>query len=682
MTALRHLLERLLGLVNMRTSLTAWTVLLAALSVSTNAQVPRNSTRDLTQASLEDLLDIQVTSVSKKEQKLSHAGAAIFVITQEDIRRSGATNLPEVLRLAPGVSVARINSSTWAISIRGFSNLYGNKVLVVIDGRSVYTPAFSGVYWDQQDLPLEDIERIEIIRGPGGTVWGANAVNGVINIITKSAQATTGGLVTLGTGSENVGDGLVQYGGTVGSKGAYRAFGRYTNTQQSRFGDGTPAGDGWHSSHAGFRSDWQLSQRDTLTVQGDLEQGLEGEPSFLAVPKPLTETETRVTSFSAGHVLGRWNRTLDSGSSLSLQAYVDHYDRWEDVVRERRTTGDLDFQYRQALGSRQDLVWGLGYRTTSGLFSPGPTVSFLPPQRTDNLYSAFVQDEIKVNPLVSLTIGSKFEHNSYTGFEIEPSAQLVWTPTTRQSVWLSASRAIRQPAMSDVTLQVDAAIIPLGEGRTGLLRILGTPNPKTEELRDFEAGYRAQVGRRLSLDADIFLSYYRHLQTAEPQTPYFAVNPLPPHLVIPEVFDYKAHARNYGGEFSVNWAASSRWKLSTGYSLLHMNVTRDPSSGDASVESTPGRDPRHQFQIRSLLNLGRNWEWDNTIAYVGARPSFGVPGFARGETRLGWRPSESVELSVSAHDFLRPSHSEYFDEYQLLHTQVERSVVGKITWHF
>jgi iron complex outermembrane receptor protein len=651
------------------------------------------SPRDLIKTDLADLINMEVTSVSKKEQKLSQAGAAIYVITQEDIHRSGATNLPDLLRMVPGVDVAQVDSNTWAITIRGFNGRYANKVLVMIDGRSVYTPSFSGVYWDHQDLPLENIERIEIIRGPGGTVWGANAVNGVINIITKSSKATQGGLVTASGGSHEMGHGLAQYGGTLGSSGAYRVFGDYLNTGSSVQPDGTKAPDSARKSMVGFRSDWEPSQRDTLTVQGDFLHASEGQTDLqlLFTDVPSQGNITNKIRIGAGNVLSRWNHTLSNGSDISLQVYYDDYHRLDQGLNESRDTVDVDFHHHLSIGSRNDVVWGLDYRATSDNMSPRSLTVFLPPSRADNLFSTFVQDEIKLTGTLALTVGSKFEHNAYTGFAYEPSAQLVWTPTNRQTVWLSAARAIRQPSRSDFGLQINESFFPLGPGQpTGLAILVGNPLSKAEELRDYEAGYRTNVGKCLSVDITGFASFFRRVQTEEPLAPYFSRSLGPPLLIFPTTFANLAHARDYGAEIFVNWNATRHWRISPGYSQLHMSVVTDPGSHDTTMAQSSGDSPKNQFQVRSRVDLPHHMEWDSSIGYVGGlRNSFSgtdgngiIPAYTRLDTNLSWRAGESVEFSLTGQNLLSPGHFEYSDAFQVIHTEVQRRIIGKITWRF
>ncbi len=639
--------------------------------------------QDLTTVSLEDLMNIQVTSVSKKEQSLSRTGAAVFVITRNDIRRSGMRNIPDLLRMAPGVNVARIDANAWAIGIRGFNNRYSTKVLVLIDGRTVYNPVFSGVYWDQQDVPLEDIERIEVIRGPGGTVWGANAVNGVINIITRNSQDTQGGLITAGTGSEESASGLVQYGGKAGKKGHYRVFGRYFKVESSTAADGGHAADGWHGAHAGMRSDWTLSNRDTLTVQADLFGASEGQTITTLFSNQLPDSRTfndKVT-IGSGNILGRWEHKFSNGSQTTLQSYFDRARRFDQAINVLNT-GDVDFQYHFQAGSRHDIVAGAGYRLTDQTYRQGYEMAFGNGHRRDSLVNTFIQDELKLTPSVSLTLGSKVEHNAYTGIEFEPSAQLVWSPSDGQTVWASVARAIRQPAWFEAEARLDLATSPLDGGGFAVFQALGSDTVGAERLLDFEVGYRLQATKRLSLDFTAFRSHYRGLPSLEPDTPYFTPNPAPPHLVLPHYFSNLAYANNYGGEVFARWNVTSRWQLSPGFSFLQMKIGLDPSSRDTATQRSAVYSPKHQTQLRSTLDLPHRLEWDTSAYFVGALRYGPVPSYTRLDTRLGWRVGESIEFSVAGQNLLTPRRFEFGDGFQVHVTQVERSVVGRVTWHF
>ncbi|HTR35709.1 MAG TPA: TonB-dependent receptor [Bryobacteraceae bacterium] len=643
------------------------------------ALVQSAGARDLTDATLEDLMNMQVTSVSKREQKVSHAGAAIFVITQEDIRRSGVTNIPDLLRMAPGVDVARIDSNKWAISIRGFNDQHADKVLVLIDGRSVYSPSFSGVFWDSQDVPLEDIDRIEVIRGPGGTVWGANAMNGVINIITKNSADTQGGLVTAGTGSERTADGLVQYGGKIGTAGSYRVFGKYFNIDNSVFPGGNEAADGWHSSHVGFRSDWNLSPRDNLTVQGDALETAEGETITVPLMNALPQKGTFGDPIRAtnGNLLARWDHVLANGSDMTLQLYDDYSHHIELGFTNVENTVDLDFQHHLSVGSRNDVVWGFGARAINSNYGVSDTLTLLPQHRFDRLYSAFVQDEVKLTGSLALTIGSKFEHNDFTGFEYEPSAQLVWTPANNQTVWLSAARAIRQPSAVDVGLQDDLAVLPAG-GTFAVVRAMGNPQVSAERVNDYEAGYRTQLNSRLSLDVAGFASFFQGVIGIESLPAYFTTDPTPPHLVFPVLLVNGTPMHTHGVEFSATWKATPRWRIAPSSSWFHM------TAGSAESQTGgPGYNPAHQFQVRSLLDLAHNVEWDTSVGYVSNLPGPNVPAYARVDSRVSWRAGERMELSIVGQNLLSPRHQEFSaGVYPASFTLVERSVFAKVTWRF
>jgi iron complex outermembrane receptor protein len=650
------------------------------------AQEPK--AQDLTQASLEDLMNIQVTSVSKKEQKLGSAAAAIFVITQEDIRRSGATSIPDLLRMVPGVDIAQIDSNTDAISIRGFNDRLADKVLVLIDGRTVYTPTTSGVYWDQQDVPLEDIDRIEVIRGPGATIWGANAVNGVVNIITKSSRDTEGLTVSAGGGSQNTARGLVQYGGKIGDDGTYRVFENYLNTGNLTQADGrSEAADGWHLFHSGFRSDWMLSSTDTLTVQGDFVQTGEGQniSVVFANALPLMRTFNDSVATDEGNLLARWNHVLSNGSDTTLQIYFDRYIRHDLGVFEGLDTLDFDFQHHIRVGSRNDVVWGAGYRFTADEHDPGYGKTYVPLAQSNSLASAFIQDEIRITDSLSLTFGSKFEHQPYSGFEFEPSLRLAWTPTDRHTFWMAASQAVKQVSREEAGLVIDPFVFPTPGGGFGVEQFLGNPTSSAERIRDYEIGYRTQVTPRLSMDLTTFATYYHDMESLVPLDPYFTVDQGPPHLVLPFFFGNSTDAFTYGGEMFATWNVTSRWKISPGYSAIHLKLFHDPGTQDADEQEREASTPENQFQVRSFLNLPHNLEWDSTLYYVGHLRDGGngpVPAYTRVDTRLGWRFRKSLEVSVVGQNLLRPLHQEFHDAYELSNTLVERSVFARFTWRF
>src|SRR6266446_638814 len=472
---------------------------------------------DLTELPLETLLGIEVTSVARHSEKLSQSPAAISVITEDDIRRSGATSIPEALRLVPGLEVARIDENKWAIGSRGFNGRFDNKLLVLQDGRSVYTPLFSGVYWNIQDVMLEDLDRIEVIRGPGATLWGANAVDGVINIITKPAASTQSTIVTAGGGTEERGAGGVRYGSKIGDSTHYRIYGKYFDWGPSNYITGGTAHDAWDAVRGGFRADWTPAGSNSLTIQGDMYRSNYDET--LTVPKlssPYSNTFANNGVYSGGNVLARWNHTTEGGS-MSLQAYYDNTTTVDhNLFEDHQNIFDIDFQDGFHAGKRQQFLWGLGYRSILDHNGSSSTVSLQPNQVNLNQFSTFVQDEISlVDNRLRLTIGTKLEHNTFTGFEVEPNARLLWTLSPNQSVWTAVSRAVRTPALTEEGLRLNSQVIPpttpllnptpfpavvavFGCGRGSALPC--THQFNSEDLLAYELGYRVQATSNLSLD--------------------------------------------------------------------------------------------------------------------------------------------------------------------------------------
>jgi iron complex outermembrane recepter protein len=649
-------------------------------------QVP--TSRDISELAPEDLMNLRVTSAANKEEPLSKVGAALYVITREDVASSGANNIPDLLRLVPGVEVVQVNANQWAISIRGFSSFGPNKVLALIDGRALYQPSFSGVLWDQQDLPLEDVERIEVIRGPGGTVWGANAMNGVINIITRHPRDTQGGLITMGAGSWRTGDGLMQYGGSIGSEGTYRAFAKYFDVNSSVSPGGQRANDAWHSWAGGFRSDWDLSAGDTLTVQGDLRETVAGGTSLatFSEPQPYQAVVNNPIRNTLGDAMGTWRHTLANGSETTLRIYYDHMERTGEFGTDARNdTVDADFEHHLGLGPRNDIVWGLDVRVNRDDIRAYDSHSahFTPESRTIPLASGFFQDEIRLTKSLFLTVGSKLEHNDFTGVEYEPGTQLLWTPSERHTLWASASRAIRQPNRVDFDTRLNLGLSSI-HGLPLLQVLSGNSNVQTEKLHDYEAGYRSQITPRLSLDLSTFLSYYHDLETYEPGTPSLVISAdAPPYLVLPLTFANLAHARNYGGELFLNWTPTRRWTLNPGYSFLHMSVQNDARSLDSSTGSIPGFSAKHHFQVSSVLKLRSNLEWNATVRYVSRLATPNVPSYVEADTTLRWRPRDDLEVSVTGQNLLSPGHQEFADVARiLLPSMVQRSVFAKLTWRF
>jgi iron complex outermembrane recepter protein len=665
--------------------------LLVALTFVFVANASAQNLPDVTAMSVEDLMNVQVTSVSKRSQKLADAAAAIFVITQEDIRRSGATSIPEALRMVPGLQVARIDENKWAISSRGFNGRFANKLLVLIDGRSVYTPLFSGVYWNIQDVMLEDVDRIEVIRGPGATLWGANAVNGVINIITKPAKSTQSALVAAGGGTETRGSGSVRYGGKLNTGTYYRAYVKYFNVGPSTDpSTGRRANDNWDALRGGFRTDWTPAGADSLTLQGDVHRSGYGET--LTIPSlnaPYSSTFPNEGSISGGNLLGRWNHAF-ANSSTSLQMYYDHTNITENsLFSDHQNIFDIDFQHSFHASGAQEVVWGLGYRSSHDRNESSFVVSLQPNQLTLNQFSAFAQDEISIlDKRLRITLGSKFEHNGFTGFEVAPNARLLWTITRNQSVWTAVSRAARTPALTEEGLRLNSAVVPPGTPQNPtpfpmLISVFGSHQFKSEDLLAYEAGYRVQVTSNFSADIAGFYNHYTHLRTAEPGTPFLEASPIPVHIVAPFVAENKMSGATYGTELFADWRVLPKWRLLGSYSYMQMDIRKDMDSLDPTADDPGLVSPRHQFYVRSSIDFPKHFEYDLGVRYTDRLPGLNIPSYFSLDTHVGWRPTAGLELSVGSQNLLNKRHLEFVPDFiNTSPTEVKRTFYGSITWRF
>lgn len=669
---------------------TSRALLLTALTLAfVTFAAAQNDVVDVTSMSVEDLMNMKVTSVSKRTQKLADAAAAVYVITQEDIRRSGATNIPEALRLVPGIQVARIDENKWAISSRGFNGRFANKLLVLIDGRSVYTPLFSGVYWNVQDVMLEDVDRIEVIRGPGATLWGANAVNGVINIITKSARDTQKLLATAGGGTELRGSSGLRYGGTVNQDTYYRGYAKYFNVGSSIDPFGRDASDNWDSIRGGFRGDWLPQGSNALTVQGDMYRSHYGET--LTVPTltaPYTDTFANRGGISGGNILGRWTHDFGN-SSTSLQMYFDNTNISENsLFTDHQNVFDIDFQHSLHPTDSQVFIWGVGYRSISDSNASSFVVSLLPSHNTLNQFSGFAQDEISfLDKRVQLTLGSKLEHNDFTGAELEPNARILWNITPNQSVWTAVSRAVRTPALTERGLRLVSEVIPPGgPGNPTPLpaeaAVFGSDQFQSEDLLAYEVGYRVQVANNASADIATFYNNYTHLRSAEPGAPFVETDPAPMHLVVPFVASNKMHGGTYGAELFTEYKVIPKWKLSGSYSYLQMDIRKDATSLDPTADNPDMSSPRHQFYVRSSLDVFRHLEHDLTVRYVDDLSGLNIPSYYSVDTHFSYSLPQSIEVSLGSQDLLNHQHLEYIPDFiNTSPTKVRRSIYGSITWH-
>jgi iron complex outermembrane recepter protein len=667
-----------------RAALIALFVVTGLVNKSFAAPQEEQANRDsLRQLSLAQLGNVEVTTTSKEPEEIWKTPAAVFVITQDDIRRSGATSIPELLRLAPGVEVAQVDSDHWSVGFRGFGAVLASKLLVLIDGRSVYTPLFAGVYWQAQAVPLEDIERIEVIRGPGGTIWGANAVDGVIDIITKNAKDTRGSMVALGGGNVDQGTGTVHYGSGNGRGFNYRVYGLGFD-RGANFHLGGPNFDEWRMGQGGFRADWERNSRDTFTFQGDIYREGAGEATTYALYSPPSQVNAYGTAdLTGGNLLARWKRVLNQGSDFQLQAYFDRTNHFEPEFGETRDTFDVDFLDHLTLPGKQTLLWGLGTRVSPGnVVQLVPSIDFSPQHQTDLIYSGFLQDEISLfNHRLSLTGGTKLEHNNYTGFEVQPSGRVLWKRTPRESMWGAITRAVRTPSRLDTDVEL-TDYAGTSSGLPVYLRVNGNPKFQSEELIAYETGYRRLVTRHAYVDLALFYNDYNDLYSFQVGAPFLETSPVPLHAVLPLLTSNGVQGNTKGFEVSPDWKPVNGWELRATYSYLNMELENKPGSNDpTSASGYEGSSPRHQVTVHSLVNLPKKLEFDPTYRYVSSLPAQTVASYQTMDARFGWHVSSELELSVGGQNLLQSHFAQYGGDPGGP-VEVKRSVYAKLVWRF
>jgi iron complex outermembrane recepter protein len=662
----------------------AATLLLAASSRVVAAQA---AGPELTRISLEDLMNIEITSASRKEQRAADTAAAVHVITSEDIRRSGITTLPELFRLVPGVQVAQINSNNWAISARGFNDLWANKLLVLVDGRSIYTRSFSGVFWGANDLMLEDIDRIEVIRGPGASVWGANAVNGVINIVTRAASETQGALVKVGAGTSDRAAGAVRYGGSIG-RASYRVSSQWADHSSSlSSATGQPAGDNWQELVNSLRTDWSRGS-NALTTESSV-QTTRSWPLWTSFtgPSPALSglASDRPASMVNGNALARWTHTFSDRSSVQLQSYVDLRSRHDgNGMAQQDDTVDLDAEVHRTLSHGHDLVAGGGYRA-GRIVTDGTFIYSVADRSIDtSVMNAFVQDEISVNPRLRLILGSKLEHDFIAGWGVQPTARFIWSLTpSSQHVWGAVSRALRTPSVNDLGMRVNYFAFTGERGVPVVLGLTGNPDYQAERLLDIEGGYRAEVGSKLSADITVFHGHYSGLPTQEPMAPVFETSPGAPHVFIGTRFANLLDENTTGLELDAHWTPLSALRLDAGYSGLRMTPLPDAASHDATAASQAGNAPTHQWQVHASTRVNPRVELDGGLYFVGRLRALDVPAYTRLDAQTQIKLSQPLSIAITGQNLVDRGHLEFADgNTGLTATSIPRSVGARLIWTF
>ena len=643
------------------------------LTVQAGAQSPQQ----LADLSLEELGLIQITSVSKQAEPLLNAPAAVYVITRDDILRSGVTSIPEALRLAPGVEVARRSAHAWSISIRGFNSDLANKLLVLVDGRSVYSPLYAGVFWDVQDTLIEDIERIEVVSGPGGTLWGANAVNGVINIITRSANDTRAPFVELGGGTEEQAFAGFRYGGELNERFAFRTYLKYFDRDSSKQLSGTDGIDDWRMARGGFRMDSNASLPDRIRIQGDIYSG-EKAVEFLdaftigTLPAGISVGDSDI---SGGNLMAEWQRILDENSDFKLLFYYDHtYRAIPNTYTETRDTLDLDFQHHFAIGARNDVLWGAGIRYTTDDLENSTFSSFEPPSRSDSTYSLFVQDKIGiVRDRVYLTIGSKFEHNDYSGYEWQPNVRLSWQASDRQAAWLAASRAVRIPSRLDADLRLVLPFSVPGIPFPVYVTANGNHDYDSEELLAYEAGYRIQAGDAVYLDFAVFYNDYDKLQTQEPGPPEIVV---PSYLILPNDLMNNMYGDARGGTVAADWRPTDFWRLRLHYAYLDLRLETTPASMDPAEAEIAGNSPKHQASLFSDFDLFEDFNVYLAVRYIDELPTQAVAAYTAVDLSVRWQVADNWHVTMTGQNLTDSGHPEFGPALY----EMERAAILKIAW--
>lgn len=642
-----------------------WVLSLALVATIVNAEEAYVDFDDL---SLEDLFAAEVTLVSRKAESSQTAPAALFVLTREDIRRSGYVNIADVLRLVPGMHVGRIGANQWSVTARGFSSRFANKLLVLIDGRSIYTPLFAGVFWEYNDVMLEDVEQIEVIRGPGASLWGSNAVNGIINIITRKADDTPGTMLVAGLGVEERAFARARHGGQLGEQLHYRVYGKYSDRDSAHLRAGGRDGDGETAARGGFRADWQNGAQDQgLSVQGEV------------FDITTNRDQPAEADISGGHLMGNWRRSFSARSDAELQAYY-----YENRSTAAEQVVDVDFQHRYAVAPGRDLLWGAGYRSYRDDQRPTETVTFIPRKRQVGYFSSFVQGDFSLPQNTRLIIGTKLEHNSFTNWEVLPGVRMSWQPHAKHFLWTATSRAVRLPTRAERDIEVEAFSQPAAADDPFSLPIIGVlkgnRNLESEVVHSYELGYRFLPSSQLVIDLAAYYSRYQGLVVSTIGEAAFVETPLP-HLFIPLELKNAMDGTTRGFEVDGRWQVAEAWRLMAAYTYVSMDLQVGAEVDNNLTSNAAGNDPQHQLFLRSWHDLGRAWTLDGTLRLVGEKTAIESDGYRELDLRLAFRPRENFEISLVGYNLLHDHLFEFVDPTTLFNPrEVQRTVYLTFNW--
>jgi len=667
-----------------------------------------NSNVDLLDLSIEDLLKLEITSASKKARRITTTPAAVFVITQDDIRRSGARSIPEALRMAPGVQVAQIDANKWAVSARGLNGRFANKLLVLRDGRALYTPSFSGVFWDVQDTIMEDIDRIEVIRGPGGTLWGTNAVNGVINIITRPVADSQGGEIVASAATGPSWSSSIRYGDRINEDLAYRAYARYLDEDGNEDAMGNDTADDWHIGRAGVRADWTPADRDFISLTAEAYEGKSGEGLLqpLLTP-PYVQPIAAEQDVSGYFAIGNWRRRFAETRELQVRLYFDNTERDAILYGETRDSIDVDVQYRLPLGSRHDIIMGGGYRHNSFEFSSSTDISLTPDNPSDSGYNIFIQDEIQLIPeQLALIVGAKLEHNdlSDNSSDVLPNFRLVWSVNERNHLWAAVTGAVRTPSYAEISafIRNSAPLMPPGTPGNPAFpvplatSVTGNPDIRSEELTAYEIGYRTQLGSAVTLDTTVYLHDYKDLRgfqtldvVCEPSGTSVFVDPscvLASTNVRNELrFENSVEGQLSGVEVAADWVPTDWLRARVAYTYLDVDLdaTLPGPTAAAAAAQAAGQSPENTLSLRTDFSLTSTTDFSVWIRYVDDLPDLGITDYWSTDINLNWRATRQLNLALTGKNLLDSSHAEFVSELgDLIPVEIERTVGAQLRWTF
>ncbi len=646
--------------------------------------------------SLDELLNVDIVSVAKLPEKIIKTPAAVHVITGEDLRRSGVTSIPEALRMVPGMDVYRIDANKWAISARGFANKFSNKMLVMIDGRTVYTPLFSGVYWDVQDTMLEDIDRIEVICGPGGSLWGSNAVNGIINIITKDSADTQGGLVTFEGGSKDKGTEAARYGGWLDERTSYRVYCKYFDRDGFDTIKGDSASNSYHSARTGFRMDRNLDGGDKITLQGDLYKGISNsDRMYITLKSPYSYWQKSSDRISGGNISGKWSHIISDNSDMVLKFYYDHTKREEIYSSVTRNTIDMDFQHRFHLTNNNEILWGLEYcynqddiptytNPATGLYA----YKFDPQTSSEGIFSGFIQNRSDFdNKKGEITIGTKFEHNNYTGLEWQPSARFIWRFNNKNSIWSAISRSVRIPSRieNDGTINTTPFFKPIlpPTGITMMPRITANDKLKSEKVMSYELGFRKRASDNIFMDISLFYNHYKDIIAGvKTGKPFLETYPSI-HMVVPITMGNNFTVDSFGSELSCNWAIRKWWRLTSGFTWFKLNIVNDNGTTDPRPDMAENNNSEYQASLISYMDLPHNLELNTMLFYVDGLDYSKVDSYVRCDINMSWHSGHGLAITIGGRNLFNGRHIEFNSEYiGIAETYIPTTFYGKITWSF